>query len=135
MNTNIVIFTGNLTRNAELKNTASGTSILSFSVAVNDRVKSNGEWTDRANYIDCVMFGTRAESLSKFLHKGIKVAVIGKLHWSSYEKEGKKRSKIDIYVETVELLTPKKNGSQNEPQSQTDLNDEIIELDYLPIPF
>ena len=135
MNTNIVIFTGNLTRDAELKNTASGTSILSFSVAVNDRVKSNGEWTDRANYIDCVMFGTRAESLSKFLHKGIKVAVIGKLHWSSYEKDGKKRSKIDIYVETVELLTPKQNGSQNEPQSQTDLNDEIIELDYLPIPF
>ena len=135
MNTNIVIFTGNLTRDAELKNTASGTSILSFSVAVNDTVKSNGEWTDRANYIDCVMFGTRAESLSKFLHKGIKVAVIGKLHWSSYEKDGKKRSKIDIYVETVELLTPKQNGSQNEPQSQTDLNDEIIELDYLPIPF
>ena len=135
MNTNIVIFTGNLTRDAELKNTASGTSILSFSVAVNDRVKSNGEWTDRANYIDCVMFGTRAESLSKFLHKGIKVAVIGKLHWSSYEKEGKKRSKIDIYVETVELLTPKQNWSQNEPQSQVDVNDDITELDYIPCPF
>lgn len=135
MNTNIVIFTGNLTRDAELKNTASGTSILSFSVAVNDRVKSNGEWTDRANYIDCVMFGTRAESLSKFLHKGIKVAVIGKLHWSSYEKDGKKRSKIDIYVETVELLTPKQNWSQNEPQSQADVNDDITELDYIPCPF
>lgn len=135
MNTNIVIFTGNLTRNAELKNTASGTSILSFSVAVNDRVKSNGEWTDRANYIDCVMFGTRAESLSKFLHKGIKVAVIGKLHWSSYEKDGKKRSKIDIYVETVELLTPKQNWSQSEPQSQADVNDDITELDYIPCPF
>ena len=135
MNTNIVIFTGNLTRDAELKNTASGTSILSFSVAVNDRVKSNGEWTDRANYIDCVMFGTRAESLSKFLHKGIKVAVIGKLHWSSYEKDGKKRSKIDIYVETVELLTPKQNGSQNEPQSQADVSCDITELDYIPCPF
>ena len=135
MNTNIVIFTGNLTRDAELKNTASGTSILSFSVAVNDRVKSNGEWTDRANYIDCVMFGTRAESLSKFLHKGIKVAVIGKLHWSSYEKDGKKRSKIDIYVETVELLTPKQNVSQNEPQSQADASYDITELDYIPCPF
>lgn len=135
MNTNIVFFTGNLTRDAELKNTASGTSILSFSVAVNDRVKSNGEWTDRANYIDCVMFGTRAESLSKFLHKGTKVAVIGKLHWSSYEKGGKKRSKIDIYVETVELLTPKQNGSQNEPQSQADVNNDITELDYIPCPF
>lgn len=132
MNTNIVFFTGNLTRDAELKNTASGTSILSFSVAVNDRVKSNGEWTDRANYIDCVMFGTRAESLSKFLHKGSKVAIIGKLHWSSYEKDGKRRSKIDIYVETVELLTPKQNGTQNEPQSQLDVNDDIIELDCIP---
>ena len=112
MNVNTAIITGNLTRDPELRQTASGTSVLQFSVAVNDRVKVNGEWTDRANYIDCTMFGTRADSLSKLLHKGSKVAVQGKLHWSSWEKNGEKRSKVEIWPDAVELLTPRNQTSQ-----------------------
>ena len=114
MNINTAIITGNLTRDPELRQTASGTSVLQFSVAVNDRVKENGEWTDRANYIDCTMFGTRADSLSKLLHKGSKVAVQGKLHWSSWEKDGQKRSKVEIWPDTVELLTPRNQGQQGQ---------------------
>ena len=114
MNINTAIVTGNLTRDPELRQTASGTSVLQFSVAVNDRVKENGEWTDRANYIDCTMFGTRADSLSKMLHKGSKVAVQGKLHWSSWEKNGEKRSKVEIWPDTVELLTPRNQGQQGQ---------------------
>ena len=114
MNINTAIITGNLTRDPELRQTASGTSVLQFSVAVNDRVKENGEWTDRANYIDCTMFGTRADSLSKMLHKGSKVAVQGKLHWSSWEKNGEKRSKVEIWPDTVELLTPRNQGQQGQ---------------------
>ena len=118
MNINTAIITGNLTRDPELRQTASGTSVLQFSVAVNDRVKENGEWTDRANYIDCTMFGTRADSLSKLLHKGSKVAVKGKLHWSSWEKDGQKRSKVDIWPDTVELLTSRNQGSQGQNFAQ-----------------
>lgn len=114
MNINTAIITGNLTRDPELRQTASGTSVLQFSVAVNDRVKENGEWTDRANYIDCTMFGTRADSLSKLLHKGSKVAVQGKLHWSSWEKNGEKRSKVEIWPDAVELLTPRNQGSHGQ---------------------
>ena len=114
MNINTAIITGNLTRDPELRQTASGTSVLQFSVAVNDRAKVNGEWTDRANYIDCTMFGTRADSLSKLLHKGSKVAVQGKLHWSSWEKDGQKRSKVDIWPDTVELLTSRNQTSQGQ---------------------
>ena len=114
MNINTAIITGNLTRDPELRQTASGTSVLQFSVAVKDRVKVNGEWTDRANYIDCTMFGTRAESLSKMLHKGSKVAVQGKLHWSSWEKNGEKRSKVEIWPDTVELITPRNQGQQGQ---------------------
>ena len=114
MNVNTAIITGNLTRDPELRQTASGTSVLQFSVAVNDRVKVNGEWTDRANYIDCTMFGTRADSLSKLLHKGSKVAVQGKLHWSSWEKNGEKRSKVEIWPDTVELLAPRNQGTQGQ---------------------
>ena len=112
MSINTAIITGNLTRDPELRQTASGTSVLQFSVAVNDRVKENGEWKDRANYIDCTMFGTRAESLYMLLHKGSKVAIQGKLHWSSWEKDGQKRSKVEIWPDTVELLTPRNQGSQ-----------------------
>ena len=114
MNINTAIITGNLTRDPELRQTASGTSVLQFSVAVNDRVKENGEWTDRANYIDCTMFGTRAESLSRLMHKGSKVAVQGKLHWSSWEKNGEKRSKVEIWPDAVELLTPRNQGQQGQ---------------------
>lgn len=113
MNINNVTLTGNLTRDPELRSTASGTSVLQFAVAVNDRVKNQqGEWVDRPNYIDMTMFGTRAESLGSILKKGMKVAVQGKLHWSSWEKDGQKRSKLEVWPDAVELLTPKKDGSQ-----------------------
>lgn len=112
MSINNVILTGNLTRDPELRSTASGTAVLQFSMAVNDRVKEGNEWKDRPNYFDCTMFGSRAESLARFLSKGSKIAVQGKLHWSQWEKDGQKRSKVEIYPDTIELLSPKKDGSQ-----------------------
>ena len=131
MNVNTAIITGNLTRDPELRQTASGTSVLQFSVAVNDRVKENGEWTDRANYIDCTMFGTRADSLSKLMHKGSKVAVQGKLHWSSWDKDGQKRSKVEIWPDTVELLTPRNQGSQEQNfAQQKDMGTVLAEQDF-----
>lgn len=103
-----VIMTGNLVRNAELKTSMSGTTILNFTVAVNDRTKNQttGEWEDYANFINCVMFGRRAESLSSYLNKGQKVAVEGKLRWSSWEDKqtGAKRNKIEVIVDDLELI-------------------------------
>ena len=119
MNINNVTLTGNLTRDPELRSTQSGTSVLQFGVAVNDRVKNGqGDWVDRPNYIDCTMFGARAESLHKLLRKGSKVGIVGKLHWSQWEKDGQKRSKVEVWPETVELLTPKANGAQNGSQKE-----------------
>lgn len=115
-NINHVVITGNLVRESELRATAGGSSVLGFTVAVNDRVKNNqtGQWEDRANYIDCTMFGTRADALSRLLHKGSKVAVEGKLHWSSWEtKDGQKRSKVEVWPDNVELLTPKQQQAKD----------------------
>ena len=53
------------------------------------------------------MFGTRAESVSNFLHKGSKVAIDGKLRYSSWERDGQKRSKLEVVVDDLELLTPR----------------------------
>ena len=119
MSINRVALTGRITREPELKRTASGMAILNLGVAVNDRRKDpkSGEWGDYANFIDCVMFGTRAESISNYLHKGIKVAIDGKLRWSQWEREGQKRSKVEVTVDDIEILTPK--GEQpNSPQAQ-----------------
>jgi single-strand DNA-binding protein len=112
MNINRVILTGNLTRDPEIKATPAGTTVLAFSLAVNDRRKnaSTGEWEDVANYFDCNMFGTRAEALAKYLYKGIKVGVDGKLRWSQWEKDGQKRSKVDVLVDNVELISPRNTG-------------------------
>lgn len=59
------------------------------------------------------MFGTRAQSVSRFLSKGSKVAIEGKLRWSQWgTNEGQKRSKIEIIVDEVEFMTSASNGAQ-----------------------
>lgn len=85
MSINRVNISGNLTRDPELRATASGTQVLSFGVAVNDRRRNpqTGEWEDYPNFVDCTMYGTRAEAVSRYLSKGSKVAIEGKLRYSS----------------------------------------------------
>lgn len=113
MSINKVMITGNLTRDPELRATPSGTSVLSFGVAVNDRRKNQqtGEWEDRPNYIDCTVFGARADALNRYLSKGTKVAIEGKLQWHQWEKDGQKRSKIDVIVDDLEFMTSRDGGS------------------------
>lgn len=115
MSINRVNISGNLTRDPELRSTQGGTQILAFGVAVNDRRRNpqTGEWEDYANFIDCIVFGNRAEPLSRFLTKGMKVAVEGKLRWSQWEKDGQKRNKIEVIVDEVEFLS-----RQSAPQAQ-----------------
>jgi len=131
MSINKVIITGNLTRDPELRATPSGTPVLSFSVAVNDRRKnpSSGEWEEVPNYIDCSLFGTRADSLSKYLTKGSKVGVDGKLRWSQWEKDGQKRSKVDVIVDNIEFLSPRNSGSMYPGPTDTP---PVLEADKIP---
>lgn len=119
MSINRVVISGNLTRDPELRSTASGMQVLSFGVAVNDRRKNNqtGEWEDYPNFVDCTMFGNRAESVSRYLRKGSKVSIEGKLHYSSWEKEGQKRSKLEIMVDEVEFMS-QQQGAQPAPAPQ-----------------
>lgn len=118
MSINRVTISGNLTRDPELRATASGMAVLSFSIANNERRKNNqtGEWENHPNYIDCTMFGTRAQSLSQYLRKGSKVAVAGKLHQDRWQdKEGRNRSKLQVYVDDLEFMS----GQQQTPAPQT----------------
>ena len=130
---NKVFISGNLTRSPELRATSGGTSVLDFGVAVNERRKNqSGEWEDRANFVDCAMFGKRAEAVEKFLSKGQKVAIEGKLRYSSWEKDGQKRSKLSVIVDEIEFMS-RKDGQQaaqqparQEQPAQDDYDSEFI---------
>ena len=123
MSINRVIISGNLTRDPELRATAGGMQVMSLGVAVNDRRKNQqtGEWEDFPNFVDCTMFGTRAESLARFLSKGTKVAIEGKLRWSQWERDGQKRSKLEVVVDDLEFMSSRPQGApaqQYAPQPQ-----------------
>lgn len=120
MSINRVIISGNLTRDPETRQTASGMPVLGFGVAVNDRRRNQqtGEWEDYPNFIDCTMFGARAQAVSKFLSKGSKVAIEGKLRWSQWERDGQKRSKIEVIVDEIEFMSPRdSNGGGYAPSN------------------
>lgn len=121
MSINKVFITGNLTRDPELRETASGFQVLNFGVAVNDRRKNQQtqQWEDYANFVDCTMFGNRAASVSRFLGKGSKVAIEGKLRWSQWEaQDGGKRSKLEVVVDELEFMTSRDGGQQYQQQPQ-----------------
>lgn len=128
MTINKAIITGNLTRDAELRSTGGGLSVANFAVAVNERVKNNstGEWEDRANYIDCTMFGRRAEALAQYMTKGTKVTIEGKLRWSQWEKNGEKRSKVEVVVDEVELMARGEKRAPEAPSASQGVYDEDI---------
>ncbi len=114
MSINRVNISGNLTRDPELRATAGGTQVLSFGVAVNDRRKNpqTGDWEDYPNFVDCTMLGTRAEAVSRYLSKGTKVAIEGKLRYSSWERDGQRRSKLEVIVDEIEFMSRGSQGGQ-----------------------
>ncbi|MCX8007556.1 MAG: single-stranded DNA-binding protein [Coriobacteriia bacterium] len=118
MSINRVIISGNLTRDPELRATPNGMSVLKLGVAVNDRRKnpSTGEWEDVPNFVDVTMFGARADALARFLKKGTKVAIEGRLRWSQWETpEGDKRSKLEVVADEVEFLSARDDAPAPAP--------------------
>lgn len=110
MSINSVALCGNITRNADVRQTKSGMPITSFGIAVNDRRKNplSGEWEDVPNFFDVTVFGKYGETLSNRLVTGAKVALNGSLRWSQWEKDGQKRSKVEVIADDIELFTAPK---------------------------
>lgn len=138
MSINTVVITGRLGADPEHRTTAKGTSVLEFNVAVNERVSDgNGGWTDRASWVKCVLFGKRADSLAKLLYRGSKVAVSGRLHEERWEYDGKKRRKLSVVVEEIDLMIPRENaaaqGTQAAPVQQAEPTQEQIPVAPQPV--
>ena len=129
MSINSVNITGNLTRDIELRQTQSGYSIGAISVAVNDRRKNpqTEEWEDKPNFVECTLFGKRAEGLAPYLKKGQKVGINGKLDWQQWEtQDGSKRSTLKVIVNDLELLGGSKQQSQEQGATEETVTNEEI---------
>ena len=107
-NVNVVVITGNLTRDPELRHTGGGTAVCELRVAVNSRRKDGqtGQWVDKPNYFDVVVWGAQGENCANYLSKGRPVAVEGRLDWREWEaKDGSgKRQAVQIVANTVQFL-------------------------------
>ncbi len=105
-NVNKVFLMGNLTRDVEMRSLPSGMSVGSFGIAVNERFKTkDGDWQERANFIDCEIFGARAEAFAKYLGKGSPAFIEGKLRLDQWQdKEGNNRSKLKVVVDNFEFV-------------------------------
>lgn len=113
-NVNVVVITGNLTRDPELRHTGGGTAVCDLRVAVNGRRKDQGgNWVDKPNYFDVTVFGGLAENCAQYLSKGRGVAIEGRLDWREWEaKDGSgKRQAVQIIADTVQFIGPKPEGA------------------------
>ena len=112
---NTCTISGNLGKAAELRYTNSQLAVVSFSVAVNERRKqADGSYQDEVNWLDCTMFGKRAEALQPYLAKGTKLSLTGHLHKSTYERDGKQYSRVEIIVDEVELMNARREAQAPE---------------------
>lgn len=114
---NSITISGRLTRDMTVRATTSGTPIGSIGLAYNGIKKDKtGAYEDVANFIDCVVIGARANSLQRFLTKGTQVVVSGELRYSSWEKDGQRRSKHEIVVNEIKFFSSRNTQQQAESQ-------------------
>lgn len=126
-NVNVVVITGNLTKDPELRSTNGGMSVCEMRVAVNSRRKDqSGQWVDKPNYFDVVVFGAQGENCANYLSRGRPLAVEGRLDWREWEaKDGSKRQAVQIIANSVQFLgsrdgggAPNGNGGGQQQQYQ-----------------
>ena len=140
---NKVVLIGNLTRDPELQTTNGGVSVCRFSLAVQRRF-ANSDGEREADFINITVWRNQAENCHKYLKKGSKCAVVGRIQTSSYDApDGSKRYTTDVVADEVEFIgsrnggdgegyTPSENAGKTEPKKQTA---ELEEIDDDSLPF
>lgn len=151
---NQVVLMGNLTRDPELRTTPNGTSVCSFSLALNRSYKdASGEWTEATDFVDIVAWAALGERVAQYLTKGRPALVSGRLQSRSWEQDGQKRNKLEVVAQDVTFLgggggggapavsddmdqsapAPKKSkGKKDDDVVIEDIGDEPINLDDIP---
>lgn len=135
---NLVVLGGNLTRDPELRYTPSGTAICEFTIANNKVWTTDGEKKEKVNFVNCICWGKRGETISKYFQKGKQIQIQGELDFQSWEdKEGQKKNCIKVNVQNFEFVGGKGDGggetgkatsseTPSFPQDRNDVNEEEI---------
>lgn len=113
---NKVILIGNLTKEPELRTTAGGKSVTTFTVAVQRKFKNESGNFD-ADFINCIAWGKTAEFVSQYFKKGNKIATVGSIQTRTYDKDGQKVYVTEVVVEEVHFVESKKAESETKPVS------------------
>ena len=140
-----VIIVGNITRDPELRTTPSGTQVCGFSVAVNRNYKDNsGEQKENVSFFDCSAWGKSGEIIAQYAKKGSGILVSGRLEQRSWEdKEGQKRSRVEIVVEDFNFVGgangdggngggSSKSSAASSDVAPDDISEEPIDLSDIP---
>ena len=135
---NRVVLVGRLTRDPELRRTASGNSVSTFTVAVDNRQK-NPDGTRGTTFVPCVCFQQSADNVVRFTRKGALVGVEGRLNQRSYQRQdGTKATVYEVLCDSVQFLEPKDENAQSEPapvfDDQPVDDNESKNLDTLDLP-
>ena len=102
---NRVILMGNVTRDPELRYIANGTAVTDIGLAVNDRRKNaSGEWVEETTFVDVTLWGRTAEVAGEYVTKGSPLFIEGRLKLDTWEKDGKKNSKLRVVCDRMQLL-------------------------------
>lgn len=108
---NKVILVGNLTRDPELRYIPSGTAVTEIGLAINDRRKGpDGNWIEETTFVDVTLWSRTAEIASEYLSKGSNVLIEGRLKLDTWEKDGKKNSKLRVVGEKMQMLGARGGG-------------------------
>lgn len=108
---NKVILVGNVTRDPELRYIPSGTAVTEIGLAVNDRRKTaSGEWVEETTFVDVTLWGRTAEVAGEYVTKGSPLLIEGRLKLDTWEKDGKKNSKLKVVCERMQLLGGRGEG-------------------------
>jgi single stranded DNA-binding protein len=124
---NRVVLVGRLTRDPELRALPSGTSVCGLRIACNaSRKDQDGELVERPNYFDVSVFGAHGESVSRYMRRGSRVAIDGRLEWREWETaEQERRQAVSIVADTVQFLdSPVVRGALDDEERSGDANGE-----------
>jgi len=104
---------GNLTRDPELRYTASGAAVASFGLAVNRKYKAGDEWKEEVCFVDITVWAKQAENCAEYLHKGSPVFLEGRLNFQSWETDtGQKRNKLEVVANNIQFLSSRSGESK-----------------------
>lgn len=107
---------GNLSSDPDLRYISTGSAVCSFGLAINEKYKKDEEWKTKVCFVNITVWGKPGEACAQYLTKGSSVLIEGKLDYQTWEKDGQKRSKLEVTANSVNFLDQKKT---DKPHSGT----------------